>query len=95
MEREIDRAPEFGDQWLEAPPLRRLQAIEPRQYVLVHFFGVRHQASRVGGTGFHQVDQAEADLDIGFHQLDANPVVRGSSVTARHTGPYYFTDARQ
>jgi hypothetical protein len=91
---EIEGAAEFGNQWLEAPAFRRLEAIESREHLRVHLFGVGQEAGSVGGTRLYQIDQAEADFDIGFHQLDANPVVRGSSVTARQTWPAFLSDPR-
>lgn len=72
----IDGAAEFGHDRLEALPLRILQALKARQHILVYLFGVRHETRGLGGTGFNQIDQGEADLQIGLYQFDANPMVR-------------------
>jgi hypothetical protein len=91
QQREIDRAAEFCSQWFEAITFRGWKTHQARLYVGVDFFGVGEDARGFRGSGVREIDQAKPDLEISFHQLNAYPVVRGRSVSARHTGPSFLS----
>jgi hypothetical protein len=63
-----------------------LKYLEAGKDLAVDSFGVGNEAGCLFGAGFEQIEQTESDFDIGFRQLNANPVIRGRSITAGHKG---------
>ena len=81
--RQVDGAPQFGDQRLKTGALRRLEALDAGQSIAVHSFGIGQQANYVGGAGLDGIDQAKTDFDIGLNQLYLYAMIRSSTVSAR------------